>query len=218
MVKYSFSNSKMNKLARHFGYTLKQVPCFDLPAGWSCGKADICSSFADEKTGKLKRVGRILCYAAKGETFSPSARALRWNNYNKLLACGRDVSAILNLLVEAFPKKVKIVRYHSSGDFYCKEYFLAWMELAKLYPDVVFFGYTKYLEYATWSDKPSNFYVQYSWGSKDDGDWNPSIPTCYVRETNDQYPNIKVVCSSEELGWEDYPAIVKGETFVIDKH
>ena len=42
--------------------------------------------------------------------------------------------------------KIKIVRIHSSGDFYSKEYFKAWLDIVASCKDVKFFTYSKSFE------------------------------------------------------------------------
>lgn len=218
MLKYSFGNSKMNKLATYLGYKQKEVVCFDLPAGWTCPKANICKTFSNRETGKLTMHGSVKCFASKGETYAPSARRLRWHNFDAIKACGRNVDAILELLESSMPQGLKVLRFHSSGDFFWKEYWLAWVELARRHPNITVFGYTKIYEYATWENLPSNFYIQYSYGGKDDAKLAPSVPTCYIGERENQYPNIKVVCRDKATGYEDYLAIINRETFVIPAH
>lgn len=220
MVKYSFSNSKMNKLARHLGLKLAQAVSFDLPAGWTCSKADICKTFSNRETGKLNRVGRVLCYAAKGEAFAPSARRLRWHNFDELRACGKDIDKMVALLTEAMPKNVKVIRIHSSGDFYSREYFLAWVKFARSNPDVTIYGYTKHLDYAAYDDFPENLYMQYSFGGLDDERMKAleiEIPTCYIGE-GAEYPGLDIVCATQELGYQDYEAILNRKSFVIPIH
>lgn len=231
MLKFSFHNSKMNHLARYFGYTLKSIVSFDLPAGWTCPKAGICKSFFSPdkfnentgRNGKLVKVGRVLCYASKAEAYAPSVMRLRWHNFNLLKSAGRSVSALYELISESLPDNVKIVRIHSSGDFFCKEYFLAWKEVAEKNPSIIFFAYTKVLDYAI-ADKPDNFYVQYSYGSKDDSRYENLvkqgcfIPTCFIEEYAGQYPHVMVTCDSKENSHTDYLAIVDRKTFKIPIH
>jgi hypothetical protein len=224
MLKFSKGNSKLNELAQHLGLKKTQVVGFDLPAGYTCGKAGICKTYANKNTGKLRRVGPVLCYAAKGEGYLPSVRALRWSNFNALLACGKDIPAMVSILAEAIDnlKNPKVIRFHSSGDFYCKEYFTAWVEVAKLYPNIQIFGYTKFLDYAV-ADVPDNMRVQYSFGSVDDIAYLEKskgmiIPTCFIEEYDGQYPNIGKVCTTKDLGFEDFSAIQKRLSFAIPIH
>jgi hypothetical protein len=226
VLKLSFFNHKLSALAKFLGYSRKSVLAVNIPAGYTCAKADVCLTFAHHKTGKMRRVGRVKCYASKTETMYPATRNANWHNWRLLLACGTDINAIYNVLSTAISKKTKIVRIHSSGDMYSPEYFQAWRLLAKNNPDVMFFGYTKHLEYVLESvNNPiSNFKIVYSYGSKDDGiyseRYNPSIiPTCFIEEFKGQYDrfNLKTVCG-EDGEHEDYFEIISNNSFIIRIH
>jgi hypothetical protein len=122
-------------------------------------------------------------------------------------------------IISSMPIKTKIVRIHSSGDFFSKEYFLAWCEVARINPNIIFFGYTKHLDFVI-AERPNNFYLQYSFGSHDDSRLSdyPNTPTCHVSEYNNQYPNLNTVCGSKDRSHEDYLAILEQKSFIIDMH
>lgn len=214
-------NEKLNALAVYLGIPMSSILAFDIPAGFTCGKADICLSYANRETGKIRQVGRILCYASKGERYLPRTRKARWFNYMLLLSLGTDTDSIADLLAKGIKRTTKIVRVHSSGDFYDKAYFKAWCKVASKYPNIQFFGYTKYLEYAV-AEKPDNFILQYSFGGKDDSQYielinrGYEIPAGFIGEYEGQYPH-KVVCG-DHAKHEDYLSILNGETFVIMEH
>lgn len=223
MLKFSFHNSKLHTLAKWLKLKLAQVVCFDIVAGFSCVKASICKTFADEITGKLTKVGRVVCFASRGETFAPSVRRLRWGNYRALLECGKDIDKIYNLILSHIPDKVKIIRIHSSGDFYSFEYFMAWLKVAQTRTDITIFGYTKVLDYAikVIQDLPVNFFVNYSYGSLDDerfDNLDMYVPVAYIEEYPGQYPGLKRVCATHELGYEDFVCITNRESFCLPIH
>lgn len=63
------------------------------------------------------------------------------------------------------------VRIHDSGDFLTEEYLLAWLAIASLTPDVLFYAYTKevaLLERVARGAAPANFLWVYSLGGKQD--------------------------------------------------
>jgi hypothetical protein len=221
MLKYSIHNQKLNRLARYLGLHLNQVVSFDLPAGWTCSKADICKTFVYPKKGTMKKVGRIMCYAAKCECYAPSVRVMRWENFNILKTFKNDSILIANELEKNLPKTAKIVRIHSSGDFYSQAYFVGWIILALRRKDITFFGYTKHLDYCI-SELPPNMFLQYSHGSKDDKraeKLEKHIPTCYIAEYEGQYPStLPVVCDSHDTAHEDYFCILSKTNFVINLH
>ena len=220
-LKFGTGNEKLEALAVWLGIPKNHIVSFDIPAGYTCSKANICLSYANRKTGKIRQMSSVLCYAAKGERYLPNMRASRWHNYMGLLGCGVDVEGMVELLLNGIRKQTEIVRIHSGGDFYSLAYFQAWLIVAGLLPNVKFFGYTKHLEYATFK-KPSNFILQYSFGGKDDAEYlelvkrGNKIPTCFIGQYEGQYPH-KVICG-EGGEHEDFFAIQKGEDFVINGH
>ena len=220
---FSKSNSKMAVLANYLNVKKSEVVSFDVPAGWTCAKAGICKGFAHKETGKLTQVGRVKCYAVKQENYLPTVRAFRWNNFNQLLACGNDTDKMVELILTSIPKNAKIIRIHSSGDYFKKEYFMAWVRVAYLRPDLTLFGYTKHLDYAKYENKPNNFKLVYSFGSKDDTRFTmeeiENVPACYIEEFAGQYgADIPRVCATHADGWQDYFKILEGESFVIPIH
>jgi hypothetical protein len=219
MLKFSFHNSKLNELARWMGVPLNRVVSFDLPAGWTCAKADICKTLMAKDTGKETRVGRIKCYASKAESYAPNTRLMRWHNFDLLKTC-KSISSISELILESLPENIKVIRIHSSGDFFSKIYFQAWVEVAKIRPNIIFFGYTKHLDYAI-ATLPENMFLEYSFGSLDDKrmiSLGYHVPTCYVGEYKKQYNGYKIVCNKENSSHEDYIAILNRKSFVIMAH
>jgi hypothetical protein len=59
-----------------------------------------------------------------------------------------------------------VVRWHDAGDFFSKEYLQLAFDVAKANPDVQFYAYTKIGDVATAGDKPANFIINFSSGSK----------------------------------------------------
>jgi hypothetical protein len=224
MLGFSKSNSKMNVLAKFLNFKKTAVLSFDIPAGWTCAKAGICKGFAHKTTGKLTQVGRVKCYAVKQENYLPTVRAFRWNNFNQLLACGKNTDKMVELILASIPKNAEIVRIHSSGDFYSQEYFMAWVRVAYMLPSVIFIAYSKHLDYVTFENRSPNFSMVYSYGSKDDGRYNEkynghSLPTCFIEEFEGQYgDDFPRVCAEHSKGWQDYFQIICGESYVIPIH
>jgi hypothetical protein len=68
----------------------------------------------------------------------------------------------------ALKKKKKIlVRWHDAGDFFSPEYLNLAFEIARDFPDVEFYAYTKMAGVAQ-SDKPKNFKMNFSMGATPD--------------------------------------------------
>jgi hypothetical protein len=94
------------------------------------------------------------------------------------------------LINRSLPRKgIKLVRIHSSGDFFSQAYFDAWLFVAQANPHLIFYAYTKALPY--WIKRreqvPSNFKLVASRGGRFDN----LIETHNLR-------NVRVVFSEAE--------------------
>jgi hypothetical protein len=158
LLKFQQGNAKLGK----------NIFTFSLPAGHACPFANECLSKADKLTGKLTDGPntQFRCFAASAEAVYPNVRLARWHNFDLL----KKLSTVeaTNLILQSLPKKANIVRIHVSGDFFNESYFLAWLQVAKLKPKVLFYAYTKSLIY--WvnyiKDIPTNLVLNASEGGK----------------------------------------------------
>jgi Gene product 88 len=147
-----------------------KIYTFSLPAGHSCPGALKCFAKADQQTGKLQdgTSQAFRCFAAGDESRYPNVRRMRWHNLDALMGKSREEMA--TLILESLPTDAKIVRLHVSGDFFSEAYFLAWMDVAKAKPDILFYTYTKSL--LTWLrhrlSVRANFKLTASEGGKHD--------------------------------------------------
>jgi hypothetical protein len=160
--KLSFSNGNAK---------LKGIHTFSLPAGWSCPGANLCLSKVNKLTGKIKDGinTQFRCYAASAEALFPNVRKSRWNNFELLKKCA-GVDEMVNLILSSLPKKAKIIRAGQSGDFYSQNYFDAWLKVAAIKKDIIFYAYTKSIPFvfARKDVIPNNFKVVASKGGKYD--------------------------------------------------
>jgi len=153
LLKFQQGNAKLGK----------NIYTFSLPAGHSCPFANDCLSKADKLTGKLTDGPntQFRCFAASAEAVYPNVRLARWHNFDLLKKLSTNEASNL-------PKKANIVRVHVSGDFFNESYFLAWLQVAKLRPNVLFYAYTKSLVY--WvnyiKEIPNNLVLNASEGGK----------------------------------------------------
>jgi len=158
LLKFQQGNAKLGK----------NIFTFSLPAGHACPFANECLSKADKLTGKLTDGPntQFRCFAASAEAVYPNVRIARWHNFDLLKKLNSVKAA--DLILASLPKKANIVRIHVSGDFFNEAYFLAWLQVAKLKPEVLFYAYTKSLIY--WvnyiKDIPSNLVLNASEGGK----------------------------------------------------
>jgi hypothetical protein len=147
-----------------------KIYTFSLPAGHSCPGALKCLAKADRQTGKLQDgpSQTFRCFAAGDESRYPNVRRLRWHNFDSLK--GKSRKEMATLVLESLPADAKIVRLHVSGDFFSDAYFLAWMDVARAKPEILFYTYTKSL--SIWLRHrpivPENFKLTASEGGKHD--------------------------------------------------
>lgn len=216
MLHFSHHNRKLNELADYLDIPKSHVVGFDLPAGHTCPMADICLSKADRVTGKITDGDNceFRCYAASIEAFSPSARKNHWDNRDALEGLTSDQMA--DLISDNIPARVEVVRIHASGDFYSKTYFEAWVKIAKMNPDIIFFGYTKVLQYVS-ADMPDNMSLVYSYGGKLDHVVT-NEPVAYVVETVTDALARGVQPACVDNPSDDFDFIREGKSFALTIH
>jgi hypothetical protein len=204
-------NRKLRLLAEHYDYKYSKVKSFNLPAGYTCPAAKDCKSRADQHTGKItdNKGIKYRCYAASMESIYPNIRKMVWNNFHILQSTKNIYSAIK----ESLPKQAKIIRLHVSGDFYSQDYFLAWVNIAKDNPNIIFYGYSKrvdlFLRYRL--DIPNNFHFTMSLGGLHDNlALAFNLPVCKViYSPND---TMLPIVKDENL------AILGGQSFALMIH
>jgi hypothetical protein len=96
----------------------------------------------------------------------------RWRNFEAIKAAGStlQVAALIDNCIPRRQGKMKLVRFHQSGDFFSQAYFDAWLLVARHNPDLLFYGYTKALPF--WVKRlgeiPANFKLVASRGGSAD--------------------------------------------------
>jgi hypothetical protein len=75
-------------------------------------------------------------------------RKSRWDNFELIKSAGTAIR-MAKLIEDGVinRKKIKLVRFHQSGDFFSQAYFDAWLMVAQQHPDLIFYGYTKALPF-----------------------------------------------------------------------
>ena len=174
-LKFGDPNAKLKKMIKKVGLVLKT---FTLPAGHTCPAAKDCFSRADRETGKVTDGPDTVfrCFMASAEARSPSLRKLVWHNLELIKeALKRDAQAgfenmphTSQLINKSLPKKFDIMRVHVGGDYFNKQYLQAWIEVAKLNPDKVFYSYSKSLHLFKQFALPENLVLTASRGGKHD--------------------------------------------------
>ena len=128
-----------------------------------------CKTTADRAWGTITDGEHQIyrCYAASDEAQSPQVRAARHWNF-ELLRRETEYEMVKRINA-SLPKKAELIRIHVSGDFFNQKYFNAWVSIAKLNPDILFYAYTKSLKYwleykeEPYSEIPSNLKLTASW-------------------------------------------------------
>ena len=164
-LKFSHGNAK-----------LKKRLIFSLPAGKTCPGALFCKSFAvlqDDGKRKIQdgKDTQFRCFAASSEVQYDAVFKSRAYNMELMMRALIDGSMVdlINSSVQHHRKKnTELVRIHESGDFFSRPYLLAWVEVAKLNPDLKFYCYSKSLNLFIGLTLPSNFYLTASYGGKYD--------------------------------------------------
>lgn len=155
MLKFSPANSKIHKLSKirslkPYLTNGNKIYSFDLISGYSCGFAHKCLSKAVQSGNTRKIVDgpstEFRCYSASQEVLYTNLFRLRMDNFNYLRQF-KTVEELVKAIQSFLPKNAGIIRLHSAGDFYCENYFLAWLEIARLNPNKLFYAYTKSLPY-----------------------------------------------------------------------
>lgn len=159
----------MLKFARGNTKLIRGQVIFDLPAGWTCPFAKECHAKAARDGSSLTQGEhtRFRCYAATAELVFKGARDNRWENFETLK--GRTKQEMVEIISFNLPHG-ELYRIHSSGDFFSQTYFDAWLEVARMFPDRIFYAYTKALPY--WIKRlqeiPDNFKLVASHGGTHD--------------------------------------------------
>lgn len=166
LLTFSHGNAKLGK----------GTLIFSLPAGKTCPGALFCLSFAAvDDNGKRHVVDgphtQFRCFAATSEAQYDGPFYARARNLQLIVDAIKTNTAVelLNTsLQKARKKNTKLVRIHESGDFFSGAYLDAWIEVAKLNPDLKFYCYSKNLPLFVEANLPANFFMTASYGGKHD--------------------------------------------------
>lgn len=175
MNRLRFSSAKTNNKLKHLE-DAKTAYTFSLPAGGNCCPwAKLCRTRVGEN-GKLidGKHMQFRCFGALSELRSKALRKLVLGNWNSLKAAGvRNVDAMTKLILKSIPADATRIRIHTTGgDYMTLEYLQAWANVAKVYDDVLFYGYTKGIEYLISlresGEQPDNLKIVASRGGRQD--------------------------------------------------
>ena len=179
MLKFSPANVKIQALSQvsdiaPFLANKRKVYSFDLLSGFSCPHAHDCLSkaIADASGRRSIQDGpdtQFRCFSASQEVVYTNVYKQRKANFDTLRAC-KNSSEMFRMIEAALPKNAGVIRIHVAGDFFKQDYFDAWLAVALVRPDVLFYAYTKSLPYwvARQKDIPANFVLTASRGGRRD--------------------------------------------------
>jgi hypothetical protein len=153
MLRFANANSKLKKLYKVYRlrkYTRGQkVYSFDLLSGWSCPYAHDCRSKAVMIDGRRRIQDsdstRFRCFSASQEAQYDDVYNHRKHNFEQLRGLTED--EIVELIMASIPADAGIVRIHVAGDYFSERYFRAWLRVAQLRPEIIFYSYTKSITY-----------------------------------------------------------------------
>lgn len=166
MDKLKFTKGKNNRKLNKFEDT-RGLYAFSLPAGITCPYAKDCKSITG-RDGKLLQSSIIRCYFASLMSAYTNTRKLAYYNYDVLQSTKNN--QWYKLISDSLPDNSKIIRLHVGGDYFNQVYFDAWLKVAIMNPNIIFYGYTKSLLY--WINRlniiPANLRLVASYGGKHD--------------------------------------------------
>jgi len=135
----------------------------------------------DEKTGDFVIVDtcpgagvcKTFCYAMKGGYVQWAAASLGTTRVlNFLLNDPEGFKHMLSNELLAAEKKFSkkgtkvVLRWHDAGDFFSPEYMEVAFDIARRFPNINFYAYTKIAAVASASNKPENFLFNFSGGAQ----------------------------------------------------
>lgn len=144
----SMGNTKIGK-------NLIRTASFGLEALKTCPNAGACA---------------IGCFALGGNYLFKSVKDAQ----ERRLQASKQDAFIDEICQELIKLRVGAVRVHDSGDYYDESYLDKWIEIAKRNPSVIFYSYTKSIDFFksdinTWKKTlPSNMVITFSFGGKRD--------------------------------------------------
>jgi len=169
MLRFGRGNAKLDKLESVVG---GKVYTFSLLSGFTCPYAKDCLSKAIRIGGKSTIVDgpdtKFRCFSASEEAMYPNV----YNSRNDNLLQLQSSTNMTETIGESIPADAKCIRVHVGGDFFNSTYFNAWMNVARMYSNKLFYAYTKSLPFWIMGrDKgiiPDNFVLTASYGGYND--------------------------------------------------
>lgn len=163
---------KQNEKMQHSDGTASQFYNVGLPALVGLAVDEDNNEFVVINTCPGAGNCKLVCYAMKGGYIQyPASNLSQTRLLNFLYNDPDGFMGMLENEIAGFEaknskKNIKtIIRWHDAGDFFSPEYLDKAYNLAKKFPDVDFYAYTKLASVAQ-GDKPDNFKINFSMGAQ----------------------------------------------------
>lgn len=212
-----FSPGKSNAKLQALGGV---VYTFSLPSGWSCPAAKDCLSKVVLENKKYHiedgKHTQFRCFSATQEVVYTAVREQRQFNFDRLKECRNSAMEMAILINDSLPQKATIIRIHVGGDFFNEEYLAAWIMVALLNPEKIFYAYTKSLNYwvSLKAEIPTNFRLNASKGGRFDN----LIAQHNLKYAEVVYSEAEAAQKGLEIDHDDSHAFLKESSFALLIH
>lgn len=208
MEKLKFSIGSHNKkLAKLEKLTGKKVYSLSTLSGTNCPGAQSCLAKVIIKDGRRKlehgKAQQFTCFSSVEEVAFTNVYKARKHNSDLILGCKTE-NDLVELIKASFPKDCQILRWHVAGDWMSQKHFNAGLRIAKLYPEVIFYSYTKSLPFwvAKLDEIPDNFVLTASVG----GRWDSMIEKHGLRKAVVVFSEQEAQEQNLEIDYTDFAA------------
>lgn len=160
------------------------VVTYNLPAGYTCPGAGVCRQWVHKHRKEFPGTDSILkkaddakfyCFAARLEHIRKNYQAMGWRNFD-LLRAAKSKDQIVEILIRSIKVweekngPIKVFRLSEGGDIFSQDFFDAWINVANMRSDILFYGYTTSIHF--WepnvSRMPKNLRMTASLGGEHD--------------------------------------------------
>ena len=134
-LKFSNSNKKLDKITEWLDVKKSDIKTFNITPAKSCPYAYDCQHV-------------FKCYALIQEEYRKDFKKQNKYNYDLLRKNHKSVDAMTDLIDRSLLPS-KIIRIHSSGDFFNERYLKAWIKVSQLKhnKNIIFYAYTTSIPY-----------------------------------------------------------------------
>jgi len=155
------------------------------------------------------------CFSATQEAAFPAVRMQRQHNFD-VLNSSKDAFEMAEKIEASLPKDALVIRIHVAGDFYSKNYMRAWILVAKAYPKITFYAYTKSINFwmALKNEIPDNLKMNASVGGK----YDKLIDQNNLKFAKVVYSEKEAADQNLEIDHDDSHAFMQDKSFAMLLH